>query len=303
MGQCQCNVGFIGADCAVAEDSIELKNLQKVAKSSDQDAALNAVHNPDHVQTTDVTLPDSDYVGVSKDMVVSHNLSQPSQVKSGGQMAPKKVDGTVKPIDDKKLKKSTDKKGTASKQQTMRMMFLEEDEESKSGDAGCSSNGMSKNGKCYCFPGYEGDVCNKSKECPNKCSGQGICSRGQCFCNPGFNGDDCATVVTDAKSNEHHSSHSCPDSCSYKGLCKAGKCWCKDGFTGANCGTPVDMSAMNTDESSNKMLASAPLIPMNVVVVIGVAAFVLGLVGAVYYRRKQEAVREFESPGRTPLFK
>ena len=110
-------------------------------------------------------------------------------------------------------------------------------------------------------------------------------------------------MAPSAKSNEPHVSQVCPDSCSYKGLCKAGKCWCKDGFTGSNCGTPVDMSASTAGESNNNMLASAPLVPMNVVVVIGIAAFVLGLVGAVYYRRKQEALREFDSPVRKPLFK
>ena len=303
MGQCQCNVGFIGADCSTAESEIEAKHLQKNAKVSDQDAALNAVHNPDHVQTTDVVMPDSDYVGVPKDLVASHNLSQPTFVKKAGIPSPQKVDGSEKKIDDVKLKKLTNKKGTAAKQQTMRMMFLEEDEDAKTEKLECSSNGVKKNGKCFCFPGFDGESCENSGECPGKCNGQGICSRGNCFCNPGYQGDDCATVAPSAKSNEPHVSQVCPDSCSYKGLCKAGKCWCKDGFTGSNCGTPVDMSASTAGESNNNMLASAPLVPMNVVVVIGIAAFVLGLVGAVYYRRKQEALREFDSPVRKPLFK
>ena len=81
--------------------------------------------------------------------------------------------------------------------------------------------------------------------------------------------------------------------CNFKGLCKGGVCWCKDGFTGPSCETQVDLSieaaAMGAQDERSKLIASAASLPMNIVCIIGFGAFVIGLVGAIVWRKKIEA--------------
>merc|ERR1712072_1103644 len=144
----------------------------------------------------------------------------------------------------KSLKKSHNK-NAGSKQQSMRMMFVEEGENDAS--AKCNGNGIEKNSKCYCYPGFSGELCETTVECPSKCSGNGICSRGTCSCNPGFTSLDCSKGQSSSSAKKVESSSisskkSCPNDCNFKGLCKGGVCWCKNGFTGPSCESPVDLS-------------------------------------------------------------
>ena len=134
-------------------------------------------------------------------------------------------------------------------------------------------------------------------ECPADCSNQGICSRGTFFCNPGFT-PDCSKALSvmsngEKNSNSKPDSKSCPNDCNFKGLCKGGVCWCKDGFTGPACETGVDLSieasAMNAQNERSKLLANTASLPMNVVCIIGFGSFVIGLVGAMVWRKKLEA--------------
>ena len=71
MGRCQCNPGFMGEDCSIAVQDVQKMGIKKNARVSDQDAVLATVHNPGHVQETDVALPDIDYLGTPKDVVVT----------------------------------------------------------------------------------------------------------------------------------------------------------------------------------------------------------------------------------------
>lgn len=312
MGQCQCTPGFIGASCQTALGQV--KNVKGNAKLSDQDAVLAAVHNPDHIPSTDVAMPDSDYIGVPQDVVVSHNKSSlTSGQKKSVPVKPLKLDGDSEQVKEKaaekkdKVARRSRNKNVGQNQQTMRMMFLESDEGAE--NEKCSSNGEFRNGKCFCFPGFKGEFCDAALECPSKCSSQGICSRGKCFCNPGFEGEDCSAASTTAKPNTAKTGESgCPNGCSHNGICQANKCWCKDGFMGANCAEVVDLAAAASSNhgTNSDMLASAPLIPMNFMVVVGVAAFVLGLVGAMWRQRKHEremALRQASPHMKTPLFK
>jgi len=52
--------------------------------------------------------------------------------------------------------------------------------------------------RCLCYPGYDGDACERSTAvvprhfCLNGCSGRGECFRNWCRCEPGFYGIDCS---------------------------------------------------------------------------------------------------------------
>ena len=302
MGRCQCNPGFMGEDCSIAVQDVQKMGIKKNARVSDQDAVLATVHNPDHVQQTDVALPDIDYLGTPKDVVVTTgNNTKDKKIFS---VAPAKLDGEsspVKIVDTGKKSKSRGHKNkdVGSKQKVMRMMFVEEGEDALPGKEKCNGNGIEKASKCYCYPGFSGDLCDKKIECPADCSNQGICSRGTCFCNPGFTSADCSKALSDNGSNGEKNSNSkpdsksCPSDCNFKGLCKGGVCWCKDGFTGPACETGVDLSieasAMNAQNERSKLLANTASLPMNVVCIIGFGSFVIGLVGAMVWRKKLEA--------------
>ena len=63
----------------------------------------------------------------------------------------------------------------------------------------CYNNGYCRNGKCYCLPGYTGNICSEynygnsnNKLCLNDCNNQGNCIHGQCLCNKNYGGNDCS---------------------------------------------------------------------------------------------------------------
>ena len=90
------------------------------------------MHNPDHVQQTDVALPDTDYLGTPKDVVVTTGNN--TKDKKNFPVAPAKLDGEsspVKIVDTGKKSKSRGHKNkdVGSKQKVMRMMFVEEGED------------------------------------------------------------------------------------------------------------------------------------------------------------------------------
>ena len=297
MGTCQCNPGFMGQDCSIAVQDLQKMGVKKNAIVSDQDAVLSTVHNPDHIQQTDVTLADPDYLGTPKDMVVTTGNN--TKDKEHFPVAPQKIDGKAEPViaPTNKKKAGHNNKNVGSRQQAMRMMFVEENEDVL--NSKCNGNGIEKANKCYCYPGFSGEFCDDKLECPGQCSNKGICSRGQCFCNPGFTSSDCSIATAVNSTNKHKNSNSnedqksCPNDCNFKGLCKGGVCWCKDGFTGPSCETQVDLSieasAMNAQTERSKILASAASLPMNIVCIIGFGSFVIGLVGAMVWRKKVEA--------------
>jgi hypothetical protein len=297
MGTCQCNPGFMGQDCSIAVQDLHKMGVKKNAIVSDQDAVLSTVHNPDHIQQTDVTLADPDYLGTPKDMVVTTGNN--TKDKEHFPVAPQKIDGKAEPViaPTNKKKAGHNNKNVGSRQQAMRMMFVEENEDVL--NSKCNGNGIEKANKCYCYPGFSGEFCDDKLECPGQCSNKGICSRGQCFCNPGFTSSDCSIATAVNSTNKHKNSNSnedqksCPNDCNFKGLCKGGVCWCKDGFTGPSCETQVDLSieasAMNAQTERSKILASAASLPMNIVCIIGFGSFVIGLVGAMVWRKKVEA--------------
>ena len=100
----------------------------------------------------------------------------------------------------------------------------------------------------------------------------------------------------------------CPNGCNHNGICQANKCWCKDGFKGIDCAESVDLasSIQQTHITNNDMITSAPLIPMNLVVVVGVGAFVIGLVGAMWRQKKHERdmiLRQASPHMKAPLFR
>jgi len=312
MGQCQCKPGFVGASCqtVVGQGKIVKGN----AKMSDQDSVLAAVHDPDHVPSTDVIMPDSDYIGAPQDVVVSHNKSSLSEAeKNSLPVKALKLDGDTEQVkEDKTLKqrKTTRRsrnKNVGQNQQSMRMMFLETGEDAPTEK--CSSNGEFRNEKCFCYPGFKGSFCEIALECPSKCSTRGICSRGKCFCNPGFEGKDCSTTSKVIKPNVATlNTIGCPNGCSHNGICQANQCWCKDGFKGVDCAEAIDLAsaAAQSRSTNSDIITSAPLIPMNLVVVVGVGAFVLGLVGATWRQKKNERdmfLRQASPHMKTPLFK
>lgn len=279
---------------------------------SDQDSVLASVHDPEHVPSTDVVMPDSDYVGVPRDVVVSHNKTALTKgQKKSIPVKRLKLDGDSEEIKEQNATRKTKRsrnKNAGAKQQTMRMMFLESAEEKE--DEDCNNSGEFRNGKCFCFPGFKGKSCDVALECPSMClesSHHGICSRGKCFCKPGFEGEDCSITSKSVK-KESSKKNGCPDDCSHNGICQANKCWCKDGFMGTSCAEAVDLAstaATTPNRGINSdMLSSVPLIPMNIMVVVGVAAFILGLVGATLRQRKQEREMALGSPDtKIPLFK
>ena len=84
------------------------------AKMSDQDAVLAAVHDPEHVPSTDVIMPDSDYIGAPQDVVVTHNKSSLSESeKKSLPVKPLKLDGDTEQV--KEEKKASAKKPAAKK--------------------------------------------------------------------------------------------------------------------------------------------------------------------------------------------
>jgi hypothetical protein len=127
----------MGEDCSVPIEHLQKSGVKKNARVSDQDAVLATVHNPDHIQQTDITLPDTDYLGTPDDMVVKTGNN--TKDKEHFPVAPAKLDGKSEPV--KEIKKVSHKnKVVGSRQQAMRMMFVEENEDVVSKK--CNGNGV-----------------------------------------------------------------------------------------------------------------------------------------------------------------
>lgn len=114
---------------------------------------------------------------------------------------------------------------------------------------GCSGHGVCVNATCLCDDGFGGDDCSRLRVllgCPRGCSGRGECrtalleagplpgvrrqpppSYGLCACAPGSGGDDCGRAESVAPE--------CPSACSGHGFCLAGGCACEAGYGGDDC--------------------------------------------------------------------
>merc|ERR1711968_16702 len=86
----------MGEDCSLPVEQLQREGVKKNAKVSDQDSVLATVHNPDHIQQTDVTLPDTDYLGTPKDVVVTTGNN--TKDKKNFPVAPAKLDGESSPV-------------------------------------------------------------------------------------------------------------------------------------------------------------------------------------------------------------
>lgn len=100
------------------------------------------------------------------------------------------------------------------------------------------TNGMPLEGRCECFPGFEGEACTSEVGCGANCtSDRHVCMFGLCLCLPGHTGPECAAVFDDCGASR----------CSGHGSCSAGLCACDSGFTGEDCSvqeqTPVEEAA------------------------------------------------------------
>ncbi|KAG1926037.1 tenascin-like [Pimephales promelas] len=120
----------------------------------------------------------------------------------------------------------------------------------------CSDQGRCVDGKCVCFPGFNGPDCSVP-DCPGDCSNRGRCVNGQCVCDPGFSGPDCSGKTCPENCNNHGrcvngkcvcdsgfagqdcSVKTCPDDCSNRGHCLDGKCVCESGLTGPDCSSSM----------------------------------------------------------------
>lgn len=88
------------------------------------------------------------------------------------------------------------------------------------------SNDVTRQFRCECRAGFEGDHCQIS-DCPSGCNlKQGKCLNGRCVCNEGFAGSKC-------------NFKSCPNNCGgrSRGRCvkKTGECRCRKGYHGEDC--------------------------------------------------------------------
>ncbi|CAD7965430.1 unnamed protein product [Amoebophrya sp. A25] len=131
----------------------------------------------------------------------------------------------------------------------------------------CNMRGACHEGKCECYPGYSGALCQQT--CPNECSHTGHCVSGQCMCFEGFRGHDCSQKTCcngrgscdqpgvcvceegyAGETCEHRvlaapvpqlDVATCDPACSVHGSCSpSGHCVCKTGYIGADCGTKVE---------------------------------------------------------------
>lgn len=155
---------------------------------------------------------------------------------------------------------------------------------------------------CQCFPPYTGESCElelpSTASCPNNCTQFGRCVRGKCQCiNKARTGSDCSEIKSQPE---------CVNSCSGFGLCRNRKCYCVDGHTGLDCSELVmDMLSdalevatrqqeqqiqsinindedMDDSSSSNSGRASYSE-NANVLLIAGLAAFVVGSVVGIFW--------------------
>ena len=101
-------------------------------------------------------------------------------------------------------------------------------------------NGAPVNGRCECFPGFEGEDCSKEVDCGPDCKSKwNICMFGICLCMPGHFGPECKAVFEYCRSN-----------CSGHGVCHGGLCRCDPGFVGEDCSETTAMVEQLTPVSS-----------------------------------------------------
>lgn len=110
------------------------------------------------------------------------------------------------------------------------------------GDSACVGNcssgqGMCVDGKCFCYPGFEGTNCEALVSCPVECGRHGSCVSGRCVCELGWSGESCADrdVADERQSGGGACDESDSSSCSGNGVCANGRCWCDPSFVGAHC--------------------------------------------------------------------
>merc|ERR1712048_638642 len=133
--------------------------------------------------------------------------------------------------------------------------------------AHCSSNGIYKNSKCHCDPGFTGDTCLDELPCPNGCTGQGTCAMGMCFCDPGWTGRECTDEV------------GCPNDCSGNGVCFHGRCSCDAAYEGDDC-------------SDSKPRSELEGLTVTEVVVISCFTFIGGLFVGLAMKARMDARRK-----------
>ena len=75
-------------------------------------------------------------------------------------------------------------------------------------DFDCRNQGICRGGKCFCAPGFSGELCTKVTVCAYGCSSHGYChaSARACACLPGWTGPDCSQL-------------GCYQNCSDHGVC------------------------------------------------------------------------------------
>ena len=84
----------MGEDCSIAVQDVQKMGIKKNA-ISDQDAVLRLC-TIKHLQQTDVALPDIDYLGTPKDVVVTTGNN--TKDKKHFPVAPAKLDGESVPV-------------------------------------------------------------------------------------------------------------------------------------------------------------------------------------------------------------
>ena len=96
----------------------------------------------------------------------------------------------------------------------------------------CSARGVCmSDGKCSCYPGWAGEVCDLMVPCPLNCTSadNGLCQTdSKCKCFAIYSGEACESLIGGEKKDI------CPKNCSGNGLCNkfTGFCICnvKDFF-------------------------------------------------------------------------
>lgn len=95
---------------------------------------------------------------------------------------------------------------------------------------GCNGKGDCFNGRCYCFPGFNGDECLDIDECKYSHGCEQICVN-----NPGSFTCKCVNGATLHQDGKRCIPSSCNRVCQNGGMCHNNICNCAMGFTGPNC--------------------------------------------------------------------